>query len=280
MIIGDYHTHTTYCDGVNTPEEMLKAAIEKGLKYYGFSSHSYLKYDDSWTIGKDKQEDYIKEILDLKEKYKDKITVLLGCEYDLLSENDLSKFDYVIGSCHSIIKDGHYLSVDHSEKTFVENVEKYYGGDYYAFVKDYYELLSTAADRKDITFIGHFDLISKYNLGYKYFDEDDERYDRPMCHAIDRLARSGKPFELNVKATFGISKDGMPSTAKWLDVLSELNGRIIINSDAHSTVRISADFEKAQEFASQNGFYSTLFLTENGFEENSFYSLDTEYHLL
>lgn len=271
MIIGDFHTHTTYCDGKSTPEEMLLSAIDKGLKYYGFSSHSYLKYDDSWTIGKNKQEDYIKEILELKEKYKDKITVLLGCEYDLLSENDLSKFDYVIGSCHSILKDGNYLSVDHSEKTFVENVEKYYGGDYYAFVKDYYELISTAADREEITFIGHFDIISKYNIGCKYFNENDPRYEDPMLAALDRLVKAGKPFELNTKLVFYFNpSEPLLSTHKWLDELSKRGHSILINSDAHIAQKITNSFDDAKELAVKHGFKSSFVLTPVGFKKVAF----------
>ncbi|MBQ5911328.1 MAG: histidinol-phosphatase [Clostridia bacterium] len=271
MIIGDYHTHTTYCDGKNTPEEMLLAAIEKGLKYYGFSSHAHLKYDESWNMSHASQEEYIKEVLALKEKYKDKITVLLGCEYDLLSDNDLSKFSYVIGSCHSIIKDGKYLSVDHSEQTFNECVKIAYDGDYYAFVKDYYELIATAAQREEFTFIGHFDLISKFNYGYKYFDEDDQRYEMPMYRALDRLVKAGKTFELNTKLALSDKRtEPLPSTAKWLDALSECGGNIIINSDAHTTSRITDGFDEAKAFASKYGFNSSLILTPNGFEEINF----------
>ena len=31
MILTDLHVHTNYCDGKNTPEEMVLAAIEKAL---------------------------------------------------------------------------------------------------------------------------------------------------------------------------------------------------------------------------------------------------------
>lgn len=268
MIIGDYHTHTTYCDGANTPEEMLSAAIEKGLKFYGFSSHAHLIYDESWNMSAQSQEKYIKEVLDLKEKYKDKITVLLGCEYDLLSDNDLSKFDYVIGSCHSIVKDGKYLSVDHSEATFNNSVNGSYYGDYYGFVRDYYELLSTAGDKKEFAFIGHFDLISKFNTDYKYFDEDDERYEKPMYTALEILAKSGKPLELNIKLSFGNpEKKCLPSTIKWLTAWKKLGGKVIINSDAHFASRIGLDFDKAKEVLKQIGYTSTLILTPNGFME-------------
>ena len=31
----DFHMHTTFCDGKNSPEDMVLGAIEKGLKRVG-----------------------------------------------------------------------------------------------------------------------------------------------------------------------------------------------------------------------------------------------------
>ena len=42
MILCDMHTHTTYCDGQNTPEEMIEEAIKKGLQksdFRGIATH-------------------------------------------------------------------------------------------------------------------------------------------------------------------------------------------------------------------------------------------------
>ena len=32
MNLSNYHTHTTYCDGKDTPEEMVETAIREYLK--------------------------------------------------------------------------------------------------------------------------------------------------------------------------------------------------------------------------------------------------------
>ena len=40
MIRSNYHTHTVFSDGANTPEEMVLAAIDLGLESIGFSDHS------------------------------------------------------------------------------------------------------------------------------------------------------------------------------------------------------------------------------------------------
>lgn len=267
-MISDLHTHTTYCDGNNTPEEMLLSAIDKGFKVYGFSSHSHLTYDEEWNMSPAEQNKYISEILSLKEKYNGKIDVLLGCEYDLLSDNDLTPFEYVIGSCHSIIKDGEYVSVDHSEQVFKDCVRRFYNGDCFAFVKDYFSMMSTAYKVEAVTFYGHFDLINKFNKGFRFFDEKDRRYTGPMLAALERLAKSGKPFEINTAHTYRHS-DTEPSYSAvcWLSALREMGGNIIINSDAHSCDRIGYNFGRAVELAKKCGFKSALALNSKGFDE-------------
>ena len=61
-----FHVHSTFCDGKNTPEEIILAALEKGFSSIGFSGHSYMKYSPLFASKGDKTEEYKKEILYLK----------------------------------------------------------------------------------------------------------------------------------------------------------------------------------------------------------------------
>ena len=36
------HQHTTFCDGKNTPEEIVLEAIKKGFGAIGFSGHCHM----------------------------------------------------------------------------------------------------------------------------------------------------------------------------------------------------------------------------------------------
>ena len=40
------HTHTTYADGRDMPEDMLQAALWLGFHTLGFSEHGHADYDD------------------------------------------------------------------------------------------------------------------------------------------------------------------------------------------------------------------------------------------
>ncbi|MBO5726657.1 MAG: PHP domain-containing protein, partial [Clostridia bacterium] len=140
MMSTDLHTHTVYSDGKNTPEEMVLSAIEKGLKTIGISDHSYTSFDDSYCMKKETIDDYIKEITILKEKYRDKIEILCGIEQDLFSGQTDERFDYSIGSVHYFKFGEEYIDVDDSVETLKSAAEKYFGGDIYSLLEEYYRL--------------------------------------------------------------------------------------------------------------------------------------------
>ncbi len=68
----NYHTHTVFCDGKDTPEEMVKKAIELGFSELGFSGHAYVACDEESNMLRDGTKQYKAEVKQLKEKYKDK----------------------------------------------------------------------------------------------------------------------------------------------------------------------------------------------------------------
>lgn len=46
----DLHTHTTFSDGRNSPEEMVLSAIGMVMSTLGISDHSYTSFDESYCI--------------------------------------------------------------------------------------------------------------------------------------------------------------------------------------------------------------------------------------
>ncbi len=94
------HTHTTFCDGKDTPEEIILEALNKGFSHIGFSIHSYMWFSPSGRSTPQSMLDYKSEVNSLKDKYAGQIGVFCGVEAEMLSENDWSGYDYIIGSSH------------------------------------------------------------------------------------------------------------------------------------------------------------------------------------
>ena len=240
----DYHVHTAFSDGRNTPEEMVLSAIEKGLKEIGFSDHSYTFFDESYCIKKDKIKEYKCEIVRLKEKYAGKIKILCGIEQDFYSTESVSGYDYAIGSVHYVKKGEKYLAVDENAEDFIGKTKRYYDGDYYAFCKDYFDTVAKFAERKEIKIIGHFDLITKYNEGYALFSESDPRYLSAWQSAADKLIAAGKTFEINTHALKnGLKTQPYPSD-EIMAYIKTKGGKFILSSDSHNRYALCFGFDK------------------------------------
>ncbi len=246
MIKSDLHTHTIYCDGKNTPEEMVISAIEKGLDEIGIATHSYFDngIDSSWCIKPEKVSEFQAEINALKEKYRDKIKVLCGLEKDVFSSQSSAGFDYVIGSVHYFEVDGKFYSVDLSPEYFDKVVKEVFGGDYYLATENYFNLVSTVMEKTGADIIGHFDLIAKFNKNGRLFDESSIRYKKAYEKAIYHLLTYKKPFELNTGAINRGYQNRPYPNADMIKIIKENGGEIILSSDSHSKENIAFEFSK------------------------------------
>lgn len=74
------HTHTIFCDGSDTAENMVRAAIARGFKTAGFSGHSPLPFEADWCMTPEGEQEYIKTVEALKAKYAGQIDILTGIE--------------------------------------------------------------------------------------------------------------------------------------------------------------------------------------------------------
>ncbi len=240
----DLHTHTTFSDGKNTPEEMVLSAIDKGVKTLGFSDHSYTPFDIPCCIKLEEIEIYKSEINRLKTKYKDKIQILCGIEQDYLSQTDTKGFDYVIGSVHYLHLGDEYIWVDGDPKHLISAADKYFGDDIYSLIEYYYELVGEVIEKTDAVIIGHFDLITKFCETKPFFDQNHPRYINAWKNAVDKLLKHNIPFEINTGA---ISRGYRTTPYPAEDIkeyITKNGGSFILSSDSHKAETIAFKFEE------------------------------------
>ena len=236
----DLHMHTVFSDGKDTPEDMVRAAISRGLDTVGISDHSHL---DPCGMSVEATAEYRAEIARLKEKYAGKIRVLCGLERDFISD-DFAEYDYVIGSVHLLtMPDGHHVSVDWTAEKQREGAEKYFGGDMYALAEAYYATEARVVEVTKCDIIGHFDLITKFIEQDPAFDVRHPRYVRAWQKAADILLKTGKPFEINTGAmSRGYRTEPYPSR-EIRNYIRERGGKLILSSDSHRKETIGYRFE-------------------------------------
>ncbi len=259
MILENFHVHSTYCDGKNTLEEMVRSAIDLKMTRIGFSGHAYTAFSDVYCMSLEDTKKYEQDIAELKEKYADKITILCGLEMDYFSDKPNIKTDYRIGSVHYVKKDGKYFEVDSDEEDFKSNVANFFGGDYYTYAEEYFALMGDVINKTDADIVGHFDLCSKFNEGNRLFDTQNPRYIATAKTAIDKLILCGKPFEINTGAiSRGYRTEAYPEM-QFLKYIAEKGGKVILSSDSHSANTLCYKFEEYERIAKYMGFKDLRF---------------------
>lgn len=264
-MIQNLHSHTTFCDGRNTPEEMAGAAVRLGMDALGFSGHGPSNAPDDAAMARSTVPAYREAVLRVREKYAGRLEVFLGIERDWFWAPDGGDWDYVIGSVHYVEKDGRLLPVDYLPEDFVRSVRQYYGGDYYTFAEDYYRLVGGVAERTGCQIVGHFDLITKFNEGDQLFDTSHPRYRNAALDALDRLAERDVIFEINTGAmSRGYRSAPYPSPA-LLRAMRERDLPLCITSDCHDRSHLLYAFPQAAGLARSCGYREQMVLTGEGF---------------
>ncbi len=247
MIGCDLHTHTTFSDGKNTPEEMVQAAVALGFKRIGISDHSYTSFDASCCMKREDIPAYRAEISRLKEKYAGRIEVLCGIEQDLYADLLPEGYDYAIGSVHYLQRNGEYLPVDESAEELRRSVQRGFGGDSMAFAEAFFAAAASFADDPLISIIGHFDLLTIFSDSCPLFDEDDPRYIRAWQSAAARLISAGKRFEINTGGMARRYRASPYPSDRIISFLIRHGAHLVLSSDSHSAKTIGFGFEELEK---------------------------------
>ncbi len=259
------HTHSTFCDGKDTPEQMILTAIERGFDSIGFSGHSYTPFAPRFCMDEKVAKDYRKEIFRLKEKYRGKFSVFCGVELDRYSDIDLTEYEYIIGSAHYFKFGEQYVGFDRDGDTVDKVIKDWFNGNGLAFAKAYYELLATLPQVAKVDIIGHFDLVAKHGETRDFFDQNDQKYLDCAFQAIDALKGKIPFFEVN---TGCISRGYRSEPYPHLPIMRRLleQGFLpVISSDCHNRQYVDCYFNQACEMLACCGAKERYILTEKGF---------------
>ncbi|MDP8238432.1 MAG: histidinol-phosphatase [Candidatus Hatepunaea meridiana] len=275
----NYHTHTTFCDGIESPIQFAESAMKKGLKVLGFSSHAPVPFKTSWNLPVSQLPVYCKTINNLKGEFEDRLEILLGLEIDFIPGligpnkpyfNNIG-LDYRIGSVHFIgqLNNGTYWEID-NRRTFIQGFHEIFDCNIKKLVKEYYHRVRLMIENDCPDIIGHFDVVKKNNGDNTYFTEDEEWYREEVYKTLKVLANSSAILELN---TNGIAKGILkaPYPSEWIiERCYDLNIPVMINSDAHKSDNLIFWFENAAALLLDIGYNKLRVLDKGGWRSCSF----------
>ena len=268
------HGHTTDCDGKNRAEEYILAAIEKNFVSIGLSGHSYTAFDTEPCMSEKGTEEYLEELRELKEKYKDKMEFYIGIEGDFYSNLDRETdkemgLDFRIGSVH-YVKDkrrDEYYCVDNTPEILAYAIEHYDNGNERALIEAYYDNIVEMVHTQKPHILGQLDLVRKFNRDGKYFDENSDWYNRKIDYVLDEIAKTDVIIEIN---TGGMSRGWTDTPYPSVPILKKIlekNIPITISSDVHAVENIDFYFSESIEIAKNIGFKTVKILKDGKFQD-------------
>lgn len=223
------HTHTYLCHhAIGTPEEYIKEAIKRGIKQLGFSEHApYIfpnGYKSGFRMNIEDKDIYFETLNDLKEKYKDKIEILIGFETEYYPEHFDSflkslegyRYDYLILGQHFTNNeyDGVYSGAPTSDERVLEK-----------YISQVIEGIKTGK----FTYIAHPDLINFTDRKSAVYKKSAEK----LCMAAKAL---NIPLEFNLH---GMRIKNKYPCREFFEIAAQAENDVVLGIDAHESDEIT-----------------------------------------
>lgn len=262
----NFHTHTTFCDGKDTPERMAQAAFAKGFSVLGFSGHSMFPFAAKWHIAPREHQAYVSSIRKIAADYEGRMSIKCGFEADYVRGicipdkefySELSP-DFLIGSVHYVVTEKGHYSVDSSAERVSRGLEILYRNDGKQAVQDYFEAQRFMLAHGNFEIWGHPDLIRKRNGILHFFDENESWYREELRLTAKAAAAAGVIAEINTGAIARGAMDALYPSDEFLKIIHDEGIPVMINSDAHSADGLDCAFDRAKKAALRAGYTETV----------------------
>ncbi len=261
----DCHTHTRFsvdCDA--NERDMIERAISLGLTAYAVTDHCeanrwYPKehYGDLQVYPyfdfKNAFESSVSRITELRDEYKDRITLIVGSELgeaqECPDEAEIvvkdERVDFIIGSLHQLPGEEDFALIDYTGYTTDE---------VYLLLDKYFSEMLKLCKWGKFDVLGHLTYFLRYMNGKYDLRVDISRYDELIAECLREVASKGKGLEINTSGLRQNYGETFP-TVKYVKMFKDLGGEIVsLGSDTHYVQHVGADIDKGAAVAAEAGF--------------------------
>ena len=251
-MIVDLHNHTPLCNHAEGEiEEYIEAAIQQGTKIFGFSDHAPMDFDPAYRMKFEDMQIYEKRVKDAKEKYKDKIEILLGYEVDYLPGHMNKRVleadvDYLIGSVHFIEGWG-FDNPEFIGQWQEQDVDEVW--------QKYFDTIEAMAKTKLFDIVGHLDLIKVFKF------MPTKEITTMAKNALLAIKESGMVLEINVAGYRKPVAEAYPSF-ELLTQAYKLDIPITFSSDAHKPQQVGLYSNEVVNMAKEIGYKKVSYFSK------------------
>lgn len=265
MFKTNYHSHSSFCDGKSSMEEILLVAIDRGFTHWGVSSHAPVPFENTFAIKPERVQEYLSEFKRLKDIYSDRIHLYLGMEIDFITDmmeniREQSKdygLDYFIGSVHQVKE--HNDSLDswfidgHDPDIYDRELKELFDNDIRRACEAFFTQQIRMLEINTPDVLGHCDKITMHNRG-RYFTNETPWYEEMVRGLIDVVKKNDTIVEVNTRGLYKKRHTDFYPAVKWLEILKEKNIKITISTDCHKADETDLFYQEALDTIKTIGF--------------------------
>lgn len=223
----NFHAHTHRCHhATGTEEEFVLRAIEGGIRVMGFSEHFPFRYPDghesSYRLSVSEVAEYYKEVMRLKEKYKDKIELHVGFEMEYYPDH----FDAMVKCAKEygaeyLIFGPHFLSPTHEYPFLLSTYTR--PSEDVSELHTYASMLIEGMHTGVFTYIAHPDIV--------WYTGNMDVYREEMGRVCEEAKKCNIPLELNF---LGIREGRLYPRDDFWKIAGDVGCPMTFGFDAHS----------------------------------------------
>jgi len=223
----NYHTHTKRCKHASGTDELyVQSAIRAGFDILGFADHTPWPYRSGYisAIRMDVSQlsDYVTSLREIKERYKDKLNILIGleCEYFprymswLKEAKEAYGLDYLIFGAHFIgsDEDSPYVGTACRDTSFMYR---------------YADMCVAGIQTGLYAYLAHPDVYMRHREAW---DADCQAVAKAICTCALEI---DLPLEYNLNAhVIGFEECLFPRREFW-ELAAQTGNKVVIGYDAH-----------------------------------------------
>lgn len=243
----DYHIHTALCNHAEGGmEEYIERAVAAGIAEMGFADHMPVMPEPHLCMTWDELPQYLDRVRELRDRWRDRITIRLGCEMDMVPgrEDEIrgiierSGFDYVIGSIHYL--DGWPFDQEQYRDIFEKD-------DLTGIYDRFFDSIIRAARTGLYDIAGHIDNIKR--MGYRLTGDMTGYYERTAAV----LRNMNLAVEVNTSGFDTAAEEQYPSL-EFLRILNRHDVPVTLGSDSHRPGQVGRHFARALALIREAGY--------------------------
>lgn len=242
-----FHAHTQFCDGRDTMEAIVAAAVAHGFTHIGFSPHSPIPFASPCNMSKASVPLYLDEICRLRAKFAGQIEIFQSMEIDFTEVSGPADdyyqqlpLDYRIGSVHfipSFDNPQEQIDIDGHPNEFVSKMHHYFHDDIEAVVRSFYAQSLKMVERGGFDIIGHFDKIGFNASCFKPGIDQEPWYDKLVHELFEAIADHHLTVEVNTKSWEPYGR--FFPASRYFGMLKHSGLTVVFNSDAHFAGKVN-----------------------------------------